>query len=236
MQTARPPVALPRHRTVADVMTTPVVTAAPDSSFKDVVTLLTERRVSALPVVDATGALVGIVSEADLLAKERRLDEPRFGALRRSWRDEHSRADAIAVDALMTTPVITVTPNGTLQQAARLMHSHRVRRLCVVDDAGHLIGLVTRGDLLRGFVRSDEEIVREIRDGVMLRVMWIDPAGIRVDVNDGIVRLTGEVERRSDADILAAMARELDGVVGVETELTWRLDDRDLSLAMNARI
>ena len=131
--------------------------------------------------------------------------------------------------------MVTVPATASVQEAARLMHQRGVRRLCVTDDTGHLTGIVTRGDLLRGFVRTDDEIAAEIRDGVMVRAMWMDPTGVEVAVHDGLVRLVGEVERRSEAEILASMTSGLDGVVGVDSRLTWRLDDRVLSVATNAR-
>ncbi|HWW43688.1 MAG TPA: CBS domain-containing protein [Acidimicrobiia bacterium] len=225
----------PRHRTVFDVMTLDVVTVTPDTGFKEIARLLTERSVSALPVVEQDGRLVGIVSEQDLLAKERRLDPPVLSGMRRNWREEHARAEANVAGELMSTPAVSVDGGATLRQAARLMHSKGLRRLCVIDGAGHLAGIVTRGDLLRAFVRSDDEIEREVREGVALGIMWLDPSGLTVEVTDGVVRLTGELQRSSESEILTALVSGLDGVVAVDTELTWRFDDRALSAAMSPR-
>jgi CBS-domain-containing membrane protein len=225
----------PRHRTVADVMTHDVVTVTPETGFKEVARLLTERNVSALPVVDADGRLTGVVSEHDLLAKERRLAPPVLSGIRRAWREERAHADASVAGELMSTPAVSVHGGATLRQAARLMHRKGLRRLCVTDGTSHLVGIVTRGDLLRAFARPDDEIEREVREGVVVGIMWLDATALTVGVTDGVVRLSGELGRSSEAEILAALAAGLDGVVAVDNRLTWRFDDRAMSTAMAPR-
>jgi CBS domain-containing protein len=207
-------------------MTRDVVTVTPDTPFKEVARLLTQRGVGAVPVCDAAGGrLLGVVCESDLLPKERRLEKPLLGRARPRWREEHARAEARTARDLMSAPAITVESGATLQQAARLMHRRGVHCLCVTNGERPLAGVVTRGDLLRVFTRPDEEIEREVRDDVG-RVLWIDPTGIAVDVVDGVVRLQGEVERHSEATRLAALTRQIEGVVTIEVRLTWRFDDQ----------
>lgn len=213
------------HRTIAEVMTQTVTTVEPEATYKEVINLLRAHRISGLPVVDAEGALVGVVSEADLLAKERQADEPFLGSLRKSWREEHARADAVLVRDLMTSPAVTVSYRAALPVAARAMARRNVRRLCVVDDAGHLIGLVTRGDLLRPFARDDAELAEDIRLGVLLETMWLDPVNFTVSVVDGVAHISGSTERRSEVDILHGLVRHVDGIVGVDLDLTWNFDD-----------
>ena len=147
---------------VASVMTTDVVTIAPGSVYKEVVERLRERRVSAAPVVDAERHVIGVVSEADLLLKEERPDGAPGGPLLHPHGDA-AKAEARNAAALMTAPAVTVTPQTTLTEAARLMHRRHVKRLPVVDDEGRLVGIVSRADLLHLFLRSDESIAREVR-------------------------------------------------------------------------
>jgi CBS-domain-containing membrane protein len=207
-------------------MTRDIVTVAPHTPFKEVARLLTQRCVGALPVYDAVGGrLLGVVCESDLLPKEWRLEKPLLGRARPRWREEQARAEGRTVRDLMSAPAITVESGATLQQAARLMHRRGVRCLCVTDGERPLVGVVTRGDLLRVFTRPDDEIEREVRDDVG-RVLWMDPTGIAVDVVDGVVRLQGEVERHTEAKRLAALTRQIDGVVTIEDRLTWRFDDQ----------
>jgi CBS domain-containing protein len=218
---------LPRHRTVADVMTTRVHVANPQTPFKLIVRLLEENRISAVPIVDLRGMPLGVVSESDLLLKERRGDfEADAGVLhrRRNQRD-HAKADAVVASDLMTAPAITVSTATTLADAARTMHERNVRRLVVVDDRGRIAGIVTRSDLLQVFLRSDEDLRDDIVAKVIPAILVADGASVDVDVRSNVVTLVGEVDRKSDADILARVTREMDGVVGVVSRLTYRWDD-----------
>jgi CBS domain-containing protein len=213
--------------TVATVMTRDVVSVPPSATYKDVVERLHERRVSAVPVVDAARHVLGIASEADLLLKEERPPHRPGGTLLDPHGDA-ARATARNAAALMTSPAITVGGMVTLREAARLMHRHHVKRLPVVGSEGELIGIVSRADLLLAFLRSDESIAEEVRDHVALQTLAIDPEEIRIDVDDGIVRLEGEVETRSLARMLVRLAGAVEGVVGVDDRLGWELDDTDL--------
>lgn len=217
---------LPRRRTVADVMTKSVHIAGPQTPFKLLVRLIEENRVSAIPIVDQQGLPIGIVSEADLLMKERRseLEHPDLVHVRKR-QEQRIKADAVVASELMTSPPITVPVTATLPEAARMMQERNVRRLVVVDGAGRIAGIVSRSDLLQVFLRTDEELRREIEDVLIPAIMLEATGGVRVDVRWNVVTLTGEVERLSDARILSRMTADIDGVVSVIDHLTYRWDD-----------
>lgn len=215
--------------TIAAVMTADVVTVAPDATYKEVVERMHERRVSAVPVVDRERRVLGIISEADLLLKEERPAHRPGGHLLDPHGDA-ARATARNAAALMTSPAVTVTPQATLTQAARLMHRHQVKRLPVVGPDGTLAGIVSRADLLTAFLRSDESIAGEVREHVVAETLSIDPDTVGIRVDDGVVRLEGELETRTLARILVRLVAAVEGVVGVDDRLRWRLDDTGLGL------
>jgi CBS domain-containing protein len=218
---------IPRHRTVSDVMTARVHVAGPESPFKLLVRLIEENRVSAIPIVDQNGVPVGIVSEGDLLLKERRheLETERDLAHPRRRRDQRAKAAGIVASELMTSPPITVTSSAALTEAARLMQERNVRRLIVVDERGRIAGIVSRSDLLQVFLRTDEELREEIVGKLIPALIGPAPERLAVDVRWNVVTLSGEVDRKSDAEILIRLARDLDGVVGVVDKLSYRWDD-----------
>ncbi len=204
--------------TVRDVMTTGVIAVRGDTSFKEMAALLGTARVSGFPVTDRAGKVIGVVSETDMLIKEAdRASHPElFAGLRRS-RDLQKAAGVIAAE-LMTTPPVTIGPDEPLQHAAYLMYDRAVERLPVVDKAGRLVGIVSRVDVLSIFRRPDEEIRREVTDRVTQPSNLMDPAGLKVTVEDGIVTLsgwpqTGQVGR----DIIEAV-RHIEGVVAVRDQ------------------
>jgi CBS-domain-containing membrane protein len=216
---------LPRHRTVADVMTTRVHVANPQTPFKLLVRLLDENRIRAVPIVDLRGMPLGVVSETDLLLKERHgAFDPGVLNLRRNRR-EQAKADGLVASDLMTAPAITVSTSTSLAEAARTMHDRNVRRLVVVDERGRIAGIVTRSDLLQVFLRSDEDLREDIVAKVIPAILVAEAASVDVDVRSNVVTLAGEVDRRSDAEILTRVTREMDGVVGVVSQLTYRWDD-----------
>lgn len=209
---------------VASVMTSDVVTVGPGTPYKEVVERLRERRVSAVPVVDADRRVIGIVSEADLLVKEERPGGRPGGPLV-DPHGEAAKAEARNAAALMTAPAVTVGPEATLTEAARLMHRKHVKRLPVVDADGRLVGIVSRADLLQVFLRSDESIAREVREDLLRHALVIDPATVTVAVDDGVVHLEGQLETQSLALILTHLVKAVEGVVAVEDRLRWRVDD-----------
>ena len=218
---------MPRHRTVSDVMTSRVHVAGPAAPFKLLVRLIEENRVSAIPIVDETGVPVGIVSESDLLLKERRLELEASRDLRHLQKGRRERAKAAGTMAsdLMTAPAVTVAAEASLSDAARLMHESNVRRLVVVDARGRIAGIVSRSDLLQVFLRSDEELHEEIANKLVPAVLVSADHNVSVEVSWNIATLSGEVDRKSDARILLRLTQELDGVVGVVDRLSYRWDD-----------
>jgi CBS domain-containing protein len=171
--------------------------------------------------------LVGIVSEADLLLKEEFPEGPPEGQLFEGRRRREARAKAAGATAveLMTSPAITIGPDASVPEAARLLHHHQFKRLPVLDPAGPLLGIVSRADLLKVFLRSDADIATEVRQQVLRRTMWIDPDTIAVGVRDGVVTLAGRLERSSLIPIVVGLVRGLDGVVEVVDRLSFETDD-----------
>jgi CBS domain-containing protein len=208
---------------VADVMTSDVVTVGLETPLRDVATLLTERRISGLPVVDE-GHVVGVVSEGDILAKERgRTAERRrmFGVLLDDRATAELKLEARTAGTAMTSPAVTIAPDRPLAEAAGTMIDEGVNRLPVVSADGELLGIVTRADLVRAFVRTDEELAEDVREGVLLKALWITPGNVNVVVSEGVVTLTGEVENRPTAEMLPDLVRRVPGVVAVRSGVTW---------------
>lgn len=219
--------------TVADVMTRDVVTVAPRTPFKEVVDVLVTKGISAVPVVDGDGALLGVVSEADLLRKaEHADDEPGAGpsvlslpGARTRWR----KAAALTARELMTSPAHTVSSEAAVPNVARLLAEFRVRRLFVVD-GGRLVGVVARRDLLRGFLRSDDDIRTDIEREVFGRVLWAPAGAVSATVVNGEVTLTGRLEYEAEVEITGHLVRSIPGVVHVTNRLTYQwIDDADRS-------
>jgi CBS domain-containing protein len=219
------------HRTVGNVMTpaAQVVTVSPGTVYKEIVRLLTEHAVSALPVLGEAKRVLGIVSEADLLAKESRAQAP--DPLRPPLTPKESitrhKAQAATAVELMTAPAVTIGADEDVSAAARKLEAHRIKRMPVVDGNGRLVGIVSRRDLLRVFLRSDDELEEEVRS-LLVDAFWIDPEGWTAQVYDGRVLLSGRMDRRSTVRIAESAVRRIDGVVAVESDLTYAEDDTDL--------
>lgn len=213
---------------VDDVMTKVVVTVARDAGYRTVVDLLVSHRLSAVPVVDAFHRVSGVVSEADLLRKIEYAgdEEPRMFDGRRR-RGERAKATARTAGDLMSSPAVTVLTGTAIAAAARLMDREHVKRLPVVDDLGRLVGIVSRGDLLKVHLRPDEEILQDIRTGVLRGVVAGAAEAVRVQVEGGVVTLTGRVDRRSSADLADRLIRQVAGVVEVVDKLAYDYDDRN---------
>jgi CBS domain-containing protein len=219
---------------VRDVMTTEVVTAEPSTPFKELAGRLAQHRISAVPVVDADRRVLGIVTEADLLLKQEHPDPKATVPLiwTRRRRQERAKAAAAVAGKLMTAPAVTVPPTATVTEAARRMHTARVKRLPVVDERGQLLGIVSRADLLKVFTRTDEAIWREVMDDVIVGDFMMDPSRFFIDVVDGVVVLQGRVERSRLIPFLVRAVHAVEGVVRVEDRLTFDVDDHDLGLPM----
>ncbi|QIZ00374.1 CBS domain-containing protein [Streptomyces sp. S1D4-11] len=205
---------------VSDVMTHTVAAIGRKADFKEIVQLMEQWKVSALPVLEGEGRVVGVVSEADLLPKEefRDSDPDRYTQLRRL--SDLAKAGAVTAEDLMTTPAVTVPANATLAQAARTMAHAKVKRLPVVDEVGLLEGVVSRGDLLKVFLRDDEDIAEEVRREVVSYLFRAPLSPVRVQVHDGVVTLAGRVRDASLVPVAARLVRAVEGVVDVEFELT----------------
>ena len=214
------------HSLVKDLMTTPVVTVGPETPFKEIVARLAEHRVSAVPVVDDSRRVLGVVSEADLLLKEE-FPEPEQDLplwwTRRARLDRAKAAASVARD-LMTVAVVAVSPDATVAEAARRMHTAKVKRLPVVDRSGRLLGIVSRSDLLKVFDRSDQDIRREMIEDVIVGEFMMAPSRFFLHVTDGVVVLQGRVERRSLLPYLVRAVQGVEGVVRVENRLSYDLD------------
>ncbi|MCX4572723.1 CBS domain-containing protein [Streptomyces sp. NBC_01571] len=205
---------------VSDVMTHTVASIGRRANFKEIVEMMEQWNVSALPVLEGEGRVIGVVSEADLLPKEefRDSDPDRYTQLRRL--SDLAKAGAVTAEELMTAPALTVRAGATLAQAARTMAHAKVKRLPVVDDVGLLEGVVSRGDLLKVFLRDDEEIAEEVRREVVSYLFRAPLSPIRVQVRDGVVTLAGRVRDTSLVPVAARLVRAVEGVVDVEFDLT----------------
>ena len=216
-------------RAVRDVMTTDVVAVHPDASFKQVVRVLAECGVDGAPVVDEDGTVLGVVSGSDLTCHEE--EPPRLTSLLgRTARTHVRKSRGRTARDLMSSPARTTEPSASVCQALAEMGRGKVGRLVVVE-GGRLVGILTRSDVLRIYLRPDGELQREVEEAV--RVQVGGPHRVTVSVDDGVVRLDGWVERTSCAWAAAAAAHAVDGVVEVEDRLTSDVDDtavHDLSV------
>ncbi|WP_340681364.1 CBS domain-containing protein [Amycolatopsis coloradensis] len=206
---------------VRDVMTREVYSVRKGTPIADIAGVLAGRGVSAVPVVDDDRDVVGVVSEADLLLKQVEsitTSRPRVPGIR-------SKADGRTAADVMSSPAVTVEADLPVAEAARLMVGNRVKRLPVVDRYGKLTGIVSRADLVHAFVRTDAEIRDEVLRDVSVLIRRPSLGEVRADVEDGIVTLRGEVERRSQAVLLSALVRRIAGVVDVDDRVRFEWDD-----------
>ncbi|MER5781649.1 CBS domain-containing protein [Streptomyces mobaraensis] len=183
---------------VGEIMTSPVARARPDTPFEGLVRLLRRRGVSGVPVLDPDDKVVGVVSEKDLA--------------------RHRKRGGTAAE-LMSSPALTVHPEQRAADAARVMDRHRVNRLPVVDEEDRLIGIVTRGDLLRVFLRTDAAIRADIEGRVLPGVLRVPEGAVRVAVRDGLVTLDGRVPATADVPVAVRETWRVDGVTGVISRL-----------------
>ncbi|MCK7624332.1 CBS domain-containing protein [Streptomyces sp. RS10V-4] len=201
--------------TVSDVMTQTVVAVGERAGFKEIVETMEQWQVSALPVLAGEGRVIGVVSEADLLPKEefRDADPDREEQARRL--DDLRKAGALTAGELMSTPALTVHAGDTLAQAARTMARRSVKRLPVVDAQGLLQGIVSRADLLKVFLRADEDLAAEVRTEIVDRLLGGAREELAVSAEDGVVTLRGRIRDRALLPVLARLVRAVEGVVDV---------------------
>lgn len=215
-----------RHYRVRDLMTADPVTVTPATALKDVADILVSRRIGAVPVVTPQGRVAGLVTEADLLGKEQLRRDPdgqHWGHL--PYRTRRAIVTAETAGEIMNAHPETVREDATTAEAARRMDHHQARCLLVTDEGGKLLGMVSALDLLRVFLRPDEDIKAEIVTDILSRYLGTNPVLVQVDVRDGVVRLTGELERKSMLAALLPAVRAVDGVIDVEGQLGYAIDD-----------
>jgi CBS domain-containing protein len=218
-----------RHTLVADVMSKAVVSVGPEDSFIDIAKLLYSATISAVPVIGPDGGLLGVVTDADLLAKAAHRyagEQPRWRGLHPTHAG-HPRTPAGATTAaeLMTSPVETVTPRTGVPEAARLMREGGLRWMPVTDDTGHVVGVVSRSDMLAVFLHDDASIRAEVVEEVLERIVQVDPARVEVEVRQGIVTLAGELDTRADAEPAVRSTERLEGIVSAIERLRYRVDE-----------
>jgi CBS domain-containing protein len=206
--------------TVKDVMTTSVVAVRKDASFKEMAAMLRSRRISAFPVLDDAGRVIGVVSEGDLLVKEAvQADGTSLFAALRHLREDDKAAGITAGD-LMSGPAVTIGPDAPVEEAARLMYDRRVKRLPVVNAAGRLLGIISRVDVLAVFSRPDDDIRDEVVHRVIPGLTPAEPKDFSVAVTDGIVTISGERQSDQLGRAVVDAIRHIQGVVAVRDRLS----------------
>jgi CBS domain-containing protein len=207
---------------VSDVMTRKVITVGVDTPVGQIASLLDREGISAVPVTAPTGGVLGVISQADLLVgvADGERDNPRGGRPK-------GRATAARAGDLMTSPALSIDADASLTQAARTMQGRNVRQLLVTGTQGGLLGVVSRGDLLRPYARNDAEIRREV-EAELRRRLWIRPAQVGVRVHEGTATLIGAVDRHSTADLVTRVVTGVPGVTKVDNRIQYDFDDADL--------
>jgi len=220
-----------RHVIAREIMSSPVVSVGPDTPVRALVELLLQSRISGVPVVDADQRVVGIVTESDLLEKEDRAspEPPLVPWHGRSLRLErmlgrYRKATGRTAGEIMTQNIVTASEETEARELAHLMLRHDINRILILRH-GRLAGIVTRADVLKVFLRSDESIVEAVRQA-LARELFIDPAPLAVTCTGGVVTIAGTVDRHSDQALVGKWVRSIDGVVAEQTDdLSYRIDD-----------
>ncbi len=220
-----------RQAIAREIMSSPVITVSPDTPFRNIVAIMLQHGISGLPVVEEDGRLLGVVTEADLLHKK---EAPHPQPALIPWHgsslllerilDRDRKSEGMTAGDLMTETVVTATEETSAHQLAHLMLAGDINRIPVLRD-GRVVGIVTRADILKLFTRGDQALLEAVRE-VLVRDLWIDPKGLSITCLNGVVTVSGEVERRTDRDLLIRWVKSIDGVVGVNTDqLEFRVDD-----------
>ena len=215
---------------VRDIMTTDPISVRGDTLLKEAARIMVRHKVSGLPVIDDDGRLTGIVTEGDFLKQEATRDRPYRVSLLDALFGEGDPATPIAetVGEVMTDKVVTITADASLGEAARLMAARGIKRLPVVGDGGTLEGIISRADIVNAFTKPDDVIEDEVREDIVRRLLFLDPDSIEVRVTDGVVHLGGELENRTEVHLLEELSRRIAGVVRVDSNLTYVIDDRKI--------
>lgn len=205
---------------VEDLMTREVATTSPETPLREAARLLAAAGISGMPVVDPEGTVVGVLSEADILVKAggevpgNRL----LGWLLDADVGLEEKIRAETVGEAMSFPAVTISPDRPVHEAARLMSTEGINRLPVVDE-GRLVGILTRADVVRAFTRTDAQIADEIENEILRRTLWLEPGAVTVEVEDGAVRIEGEVGSPADAELLPVFVSRVPGVISVRTNV-----------------
>ncbi|MBO1414571.1 CBS domain-containing protein [Streptomyces sp. FH025] len=212
------PAPVPRVR---DVMDTPAVSVPGDRPFVELARTLAHEHVGAVPVVDAKGHVIGVVSESDLLAKAavEAMEHPSGPVGRLRDRGLREKARGVTAATLMTAPVTTVRPGTTVADAALIAARRRLKRMPVVDWKGRLVGVVRRAALLAALVRDDGRIREEITSRIIADELHLPQGSVGVTVRNGVVDLTGRLDRETVARLVAEV-RRIDDVTDVLDHLT----------------
>jgi len=215
---------------VRDIMTTDPISVRGDTSLKEAARIMVRHKVSGLPVIDDDGRLIGIVTEDDFLRREADRDRPyRPSLLDALFGDsEDSTPLAETVAEVMTEKVVTIAPNASIGEAARLMANRNVKRLPVIGDDGTVQGIISRADIVNAFTKPDDVIEDEVREDIIRRLLFLDPDTVEVKVSDGVVHLGGELENRTEVHLLEELTLRIAGVVKVESDLSYQFDDRKI--------
>jgi CBS-domain-containing membrane protein len=215
-----------RQHEVREVMTADPVTVTPATPLKYVAEILVHQKVSAVPVLSPQGRVLGVVTEADLLRKEElKRDPDGWRAIHLSYRERRDIATAETAGEIMSAVPVTVRPSTTVAEAARLLDQYGVNCVPVADESGKLVGVVGPRNLLRVFLRPDDEIRAEIIDDILVRYLATNPALVKVEVTNGVVRLAGELESRSMLALIGPAIRAIEGVIDVQGEPGYAIDD-----------
>ena len=215
---------------VRDIMTTDPISVRADTLLKEAARIMVRHKVSGLPVIDPDGLLIGIVTEGDFLRQEASRDRPYRMSLLDALFGDGAPTTPIAetVGEVMTEDVITIAPDAVLGEAARLMAGRGIKRLPVIDEEGMLSGIISRADIVNAFTKPDDVVEDEIREDIIRRLLFLEPDVVEVAVVDGVVHLSGELEHRTEVHLLEELCRRIAGVVRVDSDLTYVIDDRKI--------
>jgi CBS domain-containing protein len=211
---------------VGDVMSDEIMTITADAPLKEAATIMVKSGVSGLPVIDDDRRVVGIITEADFVTAEanRSWGRQRRRLLANFLGDPAPQIAKTVADVMSLNPH-TIDSASSVTEAARKMTDLRVKRLPVVLPDGTLCGIISRADVMGVFTRPDEALADEIANGVAIDILGLSPGDVSVEVDDGIAQVSGHVPSRSEARILEELASRVEGVVAVESSLTWTHDD-----------
>ncbi len=215
---------------VEEIMTKDVITVSPKTPIHEAAQLMIDHGVSGLPVVDDAGSVVGIVSEGDLILREKPRERAPwwrlfFGDAEQLAR-EYQKAHGMTVGEVMTRSLIAVSPDFPIESAALILDQHRIRRVPVVAE-GQLLGILSRGDLIKALAKaparaggppSDERLVREMR-ARLAEEPWVSNRGIVAQTKDGVLSLWGLVLTETEKSAVETMARTIEGCKGIDSHL-----------------